>query len=199
MVDRPDMANSIIQPLCGTLYCEYHEKYRPLGNTFRENIHELSDIGLHYKLSNILNLIYYNNDENLHFVTIRPSPEYIWTLYNRVPTYTEQLEWFQRNILVDEVQAVSIEKGHKHTQLLHYHIMIDMKKKHYKKWYRKAVNCTTVLHKMYGYQKSVLESGKHGKLINGIQYFLGVSKNTNKLKSDVYKLYINDKYFRKNI
>jgi len=200
MAERPDTANSIIPSLCDTLYYEHHEKYRLLVDTFRENINELSDVNIQKILSQILNNKYYNNDKEVHFVTIRPSPEYMWTLWNRVPSYEEQLEWFNRNILNEDIETVSIEKGHKNTQLLHYHVVIVCPKKRYNKWYRATVNCTTVLHKMYGYQKSVLESGKHGKLIKGFEYFLGMSKNVcNKLKSDVYKLYVNDRFFKKSI
>jgi hypothetical protein len=121
----------------------------------------------------------------------------MYNIFKRLPSYDEQMEWFSRNILDESILSVSVEKGHKNTQLLHYHLIILKKKKQYNKWKKLATNLSTCLHKIYGYQKSVLESEKTGKLITGLRYFLGISKNVKKLmKSDHFKLILNKKLFK---
>lgn len=200
MLERPDTAIGKIQSLCDSLdLTEEYEKYQPLGDTFRTTVHELHSTELSENIAQALNKNYYNNDETIHFITVRPSPEHIYNIFNRVPSYKEQLEWFARNINHPDILTVSVEKGNKHTQILHYHLIIQTDKKTYKKIYKKCVNCSTTLHKVYGYQKAVLESTK-GHLLNGFRYFLGISKNIkNNLKPDFFKLIINKKLFKNKI
>ena len=201
MLDRPDTATGLIQSLCDTLdLYEDDGKYRPLGDTFRSTVNELHSIKLAENLAQEFNKRYYNNDSTIHLITVRPSPEYIYNIFKRVPSYKEQLDWFGRNFNHPDILTVSVEKGHKNTQILHYHIIISSDKKTFKKIYRRCVNNSTVLHKVYGYQKAVLES-TIGHLLNGFRYFLGISKNQRfkTLKKDFYKLIINKKLFKKKI
>lgn len=198
-VETPDTGNILIQSLYDTLECEKEEKYRPLGDTFLESIHKITTSELSSDIAKQLNNQLYNSklEVDVHFVTIRPSPEHMYNIFKRVPSYDEQMEWFSRNILDESILSVSVEKGHKNTQLLHYHLIILKKKKQYNKWKKLATNLSTCLHKIYGYQKSVLESEKTGKLITGLRYFLGISKNVKKLmKSDHFKLILNKKLFK---
>lgn len=126
----PDTENSLINPLYGILDCKTEEKYRPLGDTFLESIHKIESSEHSDYISQQLNTKLYNSslEADLHFVTIRPSPEHIYNIFKRVPSYDEQIKWFTRNILDENILSVSIEKGTKNTQILHYHIMILVKK-----------------------------------------------------------------------
>ena len=199
-VETPDTGNILIQSLYDTLECEKEEKYRPLGDTFLESIHKITTSELSTDIANQLNTQLYNSklEVDVHFVTIRPSPEHMYNIFKRVPSYDEQIEWFSRNILDESILSVSVEKGHKNTQLLHYHLIVLKKKKRYNKWKKLVTNFSTCLHKIYGYQKSVVESEKTGQLITGLRYFLGISKNIKKLmKSDHFKLILNKKLFKK--
>lgn len=198
----PDTENSLINPLYGILDCETEEKYRPLGDTFLESIHKIESSETSNYIAQQLNNQLYNSslEADLHFVTIRPSPEHMYNIFKRVPSYDEQIKWFTRNILDENILSVSVEKGTRNTQLLHYHIMILVKKKQYKKWKKQVTNLSTCLHKIYGYQKAVMESEKTGQLIKGIKYFLGISKNIlTKMKPDHFKIVVNKKLFKKII
>lgn len=200
--ETPDTGNILIQSLYDTLEWKSEEKYRPLGDTFLETIHKIESSELSNSISQQLNNQLYNSklEADLHFVTIRPSPEHMYNIFKRVPSYDEQIEWFARNILDESILSVSIEKGTKNTQLLHYHIMIIAKKKQYNKWKKLTTNLCTCLHKIYGYQKAVMESEKNGKLSKGMQYFLGISKNVlSKMKPDHFKIVVNKKLFKKII
>ena len=195
--ETPDTGNILIQSLYDTLECKSEEKYRPLGDTFLETIHKMETSELSFNISENLNTSLYNKDTNLHFVTVRPSPEHMFNIFKRVPSYDEQIKWFARNMLDSNIISVSVEKGTKNTQLLHYHIMYLGKKKPYKKWKKLVTNLSTCLHKIYGYQKAVLESEKKGRLSKGMLYFLGISRNVmSKMKPDFFKLIINKKLFK---
>lgn len=201
-VDVPNTANGIITSLNDILYCDLKEKYRPLGDTFLETIHKVQTSISSIAIANDFNKRFYNSpdESNLHFVTIRPSPEHMYNIFQRVPSYEEQIQWFERNVLNESILSVSVEKGNRNTQLLHYHIVVVAKKKQYNRWKKRVTNLVTCLHKIYGYQKAVLESAKEGSLLKGFLYFLGVSKNVlGKMKPDHYKLLVNKFIFKKNI
>ena len=180
----------------------YSESFASLGAKLRDSynlsIHKpIIKIITQYCKSLELFLASHNKLDSLHFITIRPSPEFVYMEKGRIPSYDEQLsEWLNR--ILDspvDILAVSIEKGTKNTQLLHYHVIVHSKnKKQYNQWFKTLVNTSTCLHKIYGYQKSVYESETSAvNLYDGITYFNGISKNTNgqSLKPDVYKHIIN--------
>lgn len=182
----------------------YHEA-SPLGAKLREsytlsihkpNINYISKYCT--KLHQLIILL--NNLDHLHFVTIRPSPEFVYMSKGRIPSYDEQLsEWLNRILDTScDILAISVEKGTKNTQLLHYHVIVLATKKQYNQWFKSQVNSSTCLHKIYGYQKSVFKSDTSAmNVFEGITYFNGISKNTpNKLKPDVYKHIINLKTFK---
>lgn len=135
--------------------------------------------------------ILHQNLEEINFVTIRPSPEYIFMLNHRIPSYDHQVHYIMGLITHPTVEIISgsIEKGDKNTQILHYHLVIKAKKRKFKKWLKHVTDHVTCLHKIYGYQKAVIVSETQAQNIqNGINYFNGISKNViNKLKPDVYK------------
>lgn len=201
-LERPKTAKGRIPPLCGILDLRDYEKFRPLGETSRVTMHKLETTELSKSLSEQLNNQFYNTEieDNLHFVTVRPSPEHMYHIFKRIPTYDEQLQWFERNFVCDSLMTASVEKGHEHTQLLHYHITLNCSKKIFNKVYKQYVNLSTVLHKVYGYQKAVLESTK-SHILHGFYYFTGISTNTtyNKMKSDHYKLIVKEFLFKNKI
>ncbi len=135
--------------------------------------------------------ILHNNLNEIMFVTIRPSPEYIFMLNHRIPSYDHQVQYIMGLITHPTVEIISgsVEKGDKNTQILHYHLVIKAKKRKFKKWLKHVTDHVTCLHKIYGYQKAVIVSETQAQNIqNGINYFNGISKNViNKLKPDVYK------------
>lgn len=135
--------------------------------------------------------ILHQNLEEIMFVTIRPSPEYIFMLNHKIPSYEHQVQYIMGLISQPTVEIISgsMEKGDKNTQILHYHLVIKAKKRKFKKWLKHVTDHVTCLHKIYGYQKAVIVSETQAQNIqNGINYFNGISKNViNKLKPDVYK------------
>lgn len=129
--------------------------------------------------------------EQIHFVTIRPSPEYIYMLNHRIPSYDNQIHYMMGLINQPSVSIISgsIEKGTKNMQVLHYHLVVKATKRKFKKWLKHVTDHVTCLHKVYGYQKAVVVSETQaGNIINGIKYYNGMSKNIeDALKPDVYK------------
>lgn len=200
-LEYPDTDNSIIPLEKEQLIGNYSESSASLGAELRESY----TLSIHKPIMKIINQYCKNLDiyikqqplDNIKFVTIRPSPEYVYMRKGRIPSYEEQLqEWIHR--ILDspcKILAISIEKGTKNTQLLHYHVIVHANKKQYNQWFKSCVNSSTCLHKIYGYQKSVHESETSAiNIFDGISYFNGVSKNVNtQLKPDVYKHIINTK------
>lgn len=201
-LERPDTAQGRIPLISSILDLRDDEKFRPLGETSRVTTHKLESPDLSHYISEQLNKQFYNtgNEDNLHFITVRPSPEHMYHVFNRVPSYDEQLQWFERNFVCDSLMTTSVEKGHDHTQILHYHITLNCSKKIFNKVYKHYVNLSTVLHKVYGYQKAVLESTK-SHILHGFYYFTGVSVNSSftYMKSDHYKLIVNKFLFKNKI
>lgn len=135
--------------------------------------------------------ILHQNLEEICFVTIRPSPEYIFMLNHKIPSYDHQVQYIMGLIIQPSVEIISgsVEKGDKNTQILHYHLVIKARKRKFKKWLKHVTDHVTCLHKIYGYQKAVVVSETQaGNIQQGIDYYNGISKNViNKLKPDVYK------------
>ena len=207
-MDSLDTDNSIIPLEKEHLIGNYSESSASLGAELRDSytlsIHKpIIKLITQYCKSLELFLASFNKIDHLHFITIRPSPEFVYMEKGRIPSYDEQLsEWLNRILdSPNDILAVSIEKGTKNTQLLHYHVIVhSSNKKQYNQWFKTLVNTSTCLHKIYGYQKSVYTSETSAvNLYDGILYFNGVSKNTNgqSLKSDVYKHIINSKVLSK--
>lgn len=138
--------------------------------------------------------------DHIHFITVRPSPEFIYMRKGYIPSYDDQLKEWMVHILNTpcNILSISIEKGTKHTQLLHYHIIVHTtSKKNYKQYFKQLTNNATCLHKIYGYQKAVYKSETiNDNLAHGIKYFNGLSKNCGyqRMKIDVYKHLINSQF-----
>ena len=197
MSNYPDTDKGIKPAEKGNLILSrYHGKYTSLGDTF-QTIGTITSIGKpvfdHVKTIciKIKDYIKRKNLNTIHFITIRPSPEFMFLKYNRVPSYKEQLKdmGFYLNSNKIKLLSVSVETGTKSKQILHCHIIIEANKKHYKQWKKHTINQVTALHKIYGYQSAFMESEANASTIQkGINYFNGISKNVpNKLKPDVYK------------
>lgn len=135
--------------------------------------------------------ILHQNLEQIYFVTIRPSPEYVFMLNHKIPPYEHQIQYIMGLIQQPSVEIISgsVEKGTKKTQVLHYHLVIKASKRKMKKWLKHVTDHVTCLHKIYGKQKAVkVSETQAGNIQQGIDYFNGISKNVNNsLKPDVYK------------
>ena len=157
--------------------------YYSSHNSCFEKVKQISQITRDYILHQNLNQIM--------FVTIRPSPEYIFMLNHRIPSYDHQVQYILGLIAHPTVEIISgsVEKGLKNTQILHYHLVVKANKRKFKKWLKHVTDHVTCLHKIYGYQKAVVVSETQaGNIQKGIEYYNGISKNViNKLKPDVYK------------
>jgi len=171
-----------------------HGKYASLGDTFRELE---SSVGkpvydcVKTVCKALRDYIKRRNLSNIHFITIRPSPEFVYLKYKRIPCYKEQLKDMglylnSKNI---KLLSVSVETGTKNKQILHCHCIVEASAKPFKKWKKQTINCVTALHKIYGYQSAFMESEANAVTIQkGINYFNGISKNVpSALKPDVYK------------
>jgi len=156
----------------------------------------------------LLNYIKINNNLfETHFVTIRPSPEHVYHEWGqRILSYDEQIRYFLSSTHDENISimSTSVEKGHKHTSILHYHLVVIAPKNKFKKWIKHITNRFTSLHKVYGYQKAVMISETQNyNLEEGLTYFNGLEVDKNhseytttgkpfmdlpkKLKSDCYK------------
>lgn len=204
-LDCLDKDNSIIQLAKEHLIGNYSESSASLGAELRDSytlsIHK-PFIKIIQKYCNLLAEYIKNQQiDHIKFVTIRPSPEYVYMRKGRIPSYDEQLsEWLNRILDTPcNILAISVEKGTKNTQLLHYHVIVHSTKKQYNQWFKSQVSSATCLHKIYGYQKAVHESETNAiNIVDGINYFNGISKNVNtQLKPDIYKHIINKKHLKK--
>lgn len=173
-----------------------YRRFEPLlGGENQESVYYSTSKSCIEKVKKITSItrdyILHQNLEEIMFVTIRPSPEYIFMLNHRIPSYDHQVQYIMGLITQPTVEIISgsVEKGDKNTQILHYHLVIKAKKRKFKKWLKHVTDHVTCLHKIYGYQKAVIVSETQAQNIqNGINYFNGISKNViNKLKPDVYK------------
>lgn len=198
MCDYPDTDKGIIPAEKGNLILSrYSGKYASLGDTFKNIVTMITSIGKpvfdHVKTicKIIREYIKLRNLTTIHFITIRPSPEFMFLKYKRIPTYKEQLKDMELYLNSNKIKllSVSVETGTKSKQILHCHIIVEANKKHYKQWKKQTINQVTALHKIYGYQKAFRESEANASTIQkGINYFNGISRNVpNQLKPDVYK------------
>lgn len=179
-----------------------------LGGEIQESVYYSKHNSCFDRVSKVvtqtLELITSYNLNEVFFVTIRPSPEYVYMLNNGLPSYENQIHYIMNLINHPLVSIISgsIEKGGskkskkprktlgmKNTQILHYHLVVKSTKKKFKKWLKHVTDHVTCLHKVYGYQKAVVVSETQaGNISEGVKYFNGISKNvTDKLKPDVYK------------
>ena len=198
------------------------EKTRPTGMIFESHalggdFQDFSNI----PLSNFIKLDYSNvNDmcnriercliespdtnilKKLHFLTVNPSPEFMYFKYkNLIMSYKTQLLFFERLFKFVSQQtgttilSISAEKGKKSPgplPILHYHlILLQSSTRKFKQFYTAIRNQVTVLHEIKGFQTSLKESEVQAQnLITGIKYFNGINKNVNaKLKPDYYMSY----------
>lgn len=149
----------------------------------------------------------HNNLFETHFITIRPSPEHVYHEWGkRILSYDKQIEYFTSCTHDDNIRimSTSVEKGHKNTSILHYHLVVIASKNSLKKWLKRITNRFTCLHQLYGYQKAVVVSEtQNHNLEEGVCYFNGLQiDKTNseytltgkdfmdlpkKLKTDCYK------------
>lgn len=139
----------------------------------------------------------HNNLFETHFITIRPSPEHVYHEWgNRILSYDEQIEYFTSCTHDDNIHIIStsVEKGHKNTSILHYHLVVIASKNSLRKWLKRITNRFTSLHQIYGYQKAVMQSETNKlNLEDGVAYFNGLQlkgstlDGKKKLKTDCYK------------
>lgn len=198
-----------------------------LGGDFRNvALGDMSNILLCFKklsLENILeqsNIIYddilSHKDSailtKLHFLTINPSPEFMYLRYANFmepADYETQLAFFERLLMFvaqqTDTRIISISaetgKGKGLKPYLHYHlILIQSSNRNYKRFYNAIRNQVTALHLVKGHQTALRESEvQRANLLEGIRYFNGIQphKKTNKknqektlkLKSDYYASY----------
>jgi hypothetical protein len=129
--------------------------------------------------SNVIQL-YKNNQDltQIHFITVRPSPEYIYSLQKFIPSYDVQYQRYLRlfcsktNITL---LACSIETGTDKNSILHYHLIIKCLPKKLKKYLTFLKDNSTYLHKIYNYQKAVKVSETIAyNVVIGYLYFHGL-------------------------
>ncbi len=184
-----------------------------LGGDFRD----FSDISLTQFLTlnydqifdqcaRIVNDIRHTKDGNilkkLHFLTINPSPEFMYYNYrNLIRDLHSQLVFFERLFIFVAQQtgttilSISAEKGKKSSgpiPILHYHLLLKHEStRKFKKFYTAIRNQVTILHEIKGFQSALKESEvQNNNLFEGIQYFNGINPKVNaNLKPDYYKTF----------
>lgn len=215
-----------IQPEGDLVLANVYSSVASLGGNAREFINIPLSYTMHkpdlLKTLALCNRIYedikQDQLQNYSFITLRPSPEFMYTKWgDKIVGYTDQL-----NFIIMHLQEIienydtnliscSIEKGtnKSQTQILHYHMIWYGSKKGLSRMKKHLINNHTNLHKVYGYQKALKESDSNAEdIFRGILYFNGIktseyknaSKETKyKQKPDVYKHFIWDKYLKKNL
>ncbi|AXH78950.1 MAG: putative replicase [Circular genetic element sp.] len=139
--------------------------------------------------------------EKLHFLTINPSPEFMYLQYKNFmdpADYKSQLVFFEKLLIFiaqetnTKILSISAEsgKGKGLKPYLHYHcILIQSSKRNYKRFYNALRNQVTVLHTVKGFQTALRESEVQAQNVKeGIEYFSGVQPHTKnkRLKPDYY-------------
>ena len=158
-------------------------------------------------------LLIYNDIKNhpdsslltkLHFLTVNPSPEFMYLQYKNFMApndFKSQLFYFER--LFDfissqhstKILSISAEegKGKGRKPYLHYHlILVASSKRSYKKFYNSLRDQVTTLHLTKGRQSALRESEvQFRNLYEGISYFNGIQPGTNdrRLKQDYHSTY----------
>ena len=152
--------------------------------------------------------------KNLSFLTLRPSPEFMYSKWSdRIIGYDGQLKEIVNHIhyILENIDctllSMSIEKGTNKSQqqILHYHMIWHGSTKGLSRMKKYLTNAHTNLHKVYGYQKALKESDTIAEtILKGILYFNGIKQTqyekTNNakysLKPDIYKHLINTRYLK---
>lgn len=209
--DRPDREKSI-------------ESLRPLGGDFLKNaLGDSSNILLRFRTMSLDQLIVQSSKiyhdlikhpdsdilKKLHFLTINPSPEFMYLYYHcneyvnfMAPNaYENQLSFFERLLMFvahqtdTKILSISAETG-KNKGLkpyLHYHlVLLQSSNRSYKRFYNAIRNQVTSLHITKGHQSALRESEVQApNLSEGINYFNGIhpDKRQYKLKPDYYKTF----------
>lgn len=155
---------SIVTSLGGTIELNY-SKSKP---TKLKNISSTLEVYKYIKNQSL---------DEIHFITVRPSPEYIYSLNKKIPSFQHQINTYSSVFLFPKVKVitVSIETGN--SKILHYHLIVQCKEKTLKKYLKKLKNNSTYLHKINnnGYQAAVyLSETQSHNLIKGILYFHGL-------------------------
>ena len=215
----PDLSSNLV--LNNNLISNIYESVTTLGG----NAQYLQCITKHkptlcttLALANRIHMEIAKNDlRKLSFLTLRPSPEFMYNKWsNRIVGYERQLDDFTAHVenihenIDCNLLSCSIEKGTNKSQqqILHYHMIWYGTTKGLSKMKKHFINSHTNLHKVYGYQKAVKESDTNAQTIfKGILYFNGIKqteyKQTNNakyaLKPDVYKHIILNSILYKNI
>lgn len=169
-----------LEPLGETSRKYYQTKHQPCFSNVRE-------------LANYINEQVYNmHEDKLAFITVRPSPEFIYMKKQKIPSYKEQLTFIGNIIQPLDVIAGSIETGTDKKQILHVHLICHVtKRKEFDKQIKRITNEVTCLHKIYGKQHAVFEQTNKTNIHRGISYYLGIDKNNHsRLKPDVFKTII---------
>jgi hypothetical protein len=190
-----------------------------LGGDFRNvALGDMSNILIRFKRTSLEDIlkqshIMYNDiiqdpDSNLlcklHFLTINPSPEFMYLQYKNFMEpgdYNSQLAFFEQLLIFvaqatqTKILSISAEegKGKGLKPYLHYHlILIQSSNRNYKKFYNSIRNQVTTLHVTKGHQSALRESEvQAGNLAEGIEYFMGIQPNTKqkRLKPDYHSTF----------
>ena len=138
----------------------------------------------------------------LHFLTVNPSPEFMYLQYANFMApndYKVQLVFFEK--LLDflsskystKIVSISAEqgKGKGLKPYLHYHlILIASSKRSYKKFYNSLRDQVTTLHLTKGRQSALRESEvQFDNLRQGVNYFNGTTADNMSFKPDYYHTY----------
>lgn len=127
-----------------------------------------------------------SNDENnrrLQFITINPSPEFLYNKISDMKNKEEQLEYTINVInhikeVYDELPlSISVETGKKGNIVLHYHLMYYTSKQGIVNIMNYLKNYYTSLHLMGYKQKAVKISADYTDKYMGITYFHGMNKH----------------------
>lgn len=127
-----------------------------------------------------------NVDENkrqLQFITINPSPDFLYNKISDMNNKEEQLEYTINVInhikeVYDELPlAISVETGKKKNIILHYHLMYYTSKQGIVNIMNYLKNYYTSLHLMGYKQKAVKISQDYTNKYMGITYFHGMNKH----------------------
>lgn len=212
--------NVLNQPLNDLIEIPRVENTRPTGNSesldLGGDFRDFSDISLTQFLTltydqtidqckKIIHEIRTGEDANilkkLHFLTVNPSPEFMYLKYRNLISdlksqllFFEQLFRFVAQQTGTTILSISAEKGKNPgpIPILHYHLLLQhASTRKFKKFYTAIRNQVTVLHEIKGFQSALKESEvQSNNLYEGIKYFNGVNHKTDSsLKPDYYMTY----------
>lgn len=133
----------------------------------------------------------------VRFFTINVNREHLYSFHHVLPyEYEKQIKWMVEHIFCHQnILGISIEKGkQKLNPYLHYHIIFYQPPRKTKEWVRRVKHLLNPNHnKFYPMTPNpvIKESElRWDNLLQGLQYFLGVSPQGCKLKGDAYKVFV---------